>query len=245
MMAPRGTPVVAIYGGVILQVRTSSLGGLTIWMRSDATSTTTPTSTATRQVSGRAWRWRRARRSDSWGRRGTPRTTSPISTSSSIRTAEPRSIRIRSSTPSAAEADATRGPAGDSGPRVIRGLLPGGREPRRVRPNAPTGERWCLPASPLEHVPITSSVADARKPRWISESRQLTSQCRPVCVRVGLCRPAGHRSTRRLRTGLRGSPSAWRSCRCRSRRLPGAPARAASPPPRRTPPRRGWTGRPA
>lgn len=35
-MAPRGTPVVAIYGGVILQVRTSSLGGLTIWMRSDA-----------------------------------------------------------------------------------------------------------------------------------------------------------------------------------------------------------------
>lgn len=34
MMAARGTPVVAIYGGVILQVRTSSLGGLTIWLRS-------------------------------------------------------------------------------------------------------------------------------------------------------------------------------------------------------------------
>jgi murein DD-endopeptidase MepM/ murein hydrolase activator NlpD len=36
MMAARGTPVVAIYGGVIEQVRTSSLGGLTIWMRSNA-----------------------------------------------------------------------------------------------------------------------------------------------------------------------------------------------------------------
>ncbi len=35
MMAARGTPVVAVYSGSIIRVRSSVLGGLTIWMRSD------------------------------------------------------------------------------------------------------------------------------------------------------------------------------------------------------------------
>lgn len=36
MMAQRGTPVAAIFSGVLVQLRNSTLGGITIWMRSDA-----------------------------------------------------------------------------------------------------------------------------------------------------------------------------------------------------------------
>jgi peptidoglycan LD-endopeptidase LytH len=36
MIAARGTPIAAIYSGTITQASTSSLGGISLWIRSDA-----------------------------------------------------------------------------------------------------------------------------------------------------------------------------------------------------------------
>jgi murein DD-endopeptidase MepM/ murein hydrolase activator NlpD len=36
MLAPRGTPVVAVYTGSVSRLSTSSLGGITLWVRSSA-----------------------------------------------------------------------------------------------------------------------------------------------------------------------------------------------------------------